>query len=142
MADTFTKAERSRIMAAVKSRNTSPELSVRRLLRSMGYSFRPHVRALPGTPDMVFPRLRKVIDVRGCFWHMHNCSRCRVPSSKRSYWIAKMRRNAARDKRTHRKLIRTGWRVLVLWECRINPTNEESLRVKILAFLEGDVNGH
>ena len=73
MADTFTRAERSRIMAAVKSKDTTPELSVRRLVHSLGYRFRLHVRTLPGTPDLVFPRLRKAINVNGCFWHLHGC---------------------------------------------------------------------
>ena len=104
MADTFTRSERSRIMAAVKSKDTTPELLVRRLVHSLGYRYRLHVRSLPGTPDLVFPRLRKIINVNGCFWHMHGCARCRVPSSRRDYWIAKMQRNAARDKRTQREL--------------------------------------
>ncbi len=136
MADTFTQSERSRIMAAVKSKNTTTELIVRRLVHAMGYRFRLHVSNLPGTPDLVFPRLRKIIDVRGCFWHMHQCSRCRIPSSRRGYWIAKMRRNAARDKRTHRQLRRAGWRPMVIWECQIIREKREKLRTKILAFLD------
>jgi DNA mismatch endonuclease (patch repair protein) len=95
-------------MAAVKSKNTTPELAVRRLVHAMGYRYRLHVSKLPGTPDLVFPRLRKIIDVRGCFWHMHNCPRCRIPSLRRGYWIAKMLRNAARDKRTQGQLRRAG----------------------------------
>jgi len=135
MTDTFSKIERSRIMAAVKSRDTTPELFVRRLVHSLGYRYRLHVRALPGTPDLVFPRLRKVINVNGCFWHMHGCARCRVPSSNRDYWIAKMRRNAARDKRTERKLRRDGWGVMVIWECQINSVGKDRLRNRIAAFL-------
>ena len=138
MADTFTEAERSRIMAAVKSRDTTPELWVRRLVHSLGFRYRLHVRALPGTPDLVFPRLRKVINVNGCFWHMHRCPRCRVPSSRRDYWIAKMQRNAARDKRTRRQLRRSGWGVMVVWECQISPSRLERLRARIMAFLEKD----
>ena len=93
MTDTVTKSERSRIMAAVKSKDTTPELVVRRLVHSMGYRYRLHVRSLPGIPDMVFPRLRKVININGCFWHLHGCSRCRIPSSRRRYWVAKLQRN-------------------------------------------------
>ena len=136
MTDTFTKAERSRIMAAVKSRDTTPELAVRRLVHSLGYRFRLHVRSLPGTPDLVFPRLRKIINVNGCFWHLHGCARCRVPSSRRSYWTAKLERNAARDKRTQRELRRNGWQVLVLWECQINSAKQQRLQTRIVAFLE------
>ena len=123
-------------MAAVKSRDTTPELAVRRLVHSLGYRDRLHVRSLPGTPDLVFPRLRKIINVNGCFWHLHGCARCRVPSSRRSYWIAKLQRNAARDKRTHRDLRRSGWQVLVLWECQISPAKQMRLQTRVVAFLE------
>lgn len=135
--DTFTKSERSRIMAAVRSKDTTPELLVRKLVHSLGYRYRLHVRSLPGTPDLVFPRLRKIINVNGCFWHMHDCGRCRVPSSRREYWIAKMRRNAARDKQTQRELRQSGWRVMVIWECQTR--HEARLRSKVSAFLDKDV---
>lgn len=102
--DTFTKSERSRIMAAVKSKDTSPELAVRRLVHAMGYRYRLHVHSLPGNPDLAFPRLRKVSNVNGCFWHLHGCPRCRILSSRRRCWVAKLGRNAARDKRTRRQL--------------------------------------
>jgi len=139
VTDTVSKRERSRIMAAVKSKDTTPELLVRRVAHSLGYRYRLNVRSLPGTPDLVFPRLRKIINVNGCFWHMHGCPRCRVPSSRRGYWTAKMRRNVARDKRTRRELRRSGWRVMVIWECQISPKREDRLRAKIVAFLEKDV---
>jgi DNA mismatch endonuclease, patch repair protein len=136
MTDTFTKAERSRIMAAIKSRDTTPELTVRRLVHSLGYRYRLHVRSLPGTPDLVFPRLRKVINVNGCFWHLHRCAHCRVPSSRRSYWIAKLERNAARDVRTVRELRRSGWQVMVIWECQIGAAKQARLRARIVKFLK------
>ncbi len=139
MADTFTIAERSRIMAAVKSKDTTPELFVRRLVHSLGYRYRLHVRSLPGTPDLVFPRLRKIINVNGCFWHMHNCGRCRIPSSRQDYWVAKLQRNADRDRRTLRKLRRSGWRVLVVWECQVLARREKRLKDRIVAFLDKDV---
>ncbi|MBN1911438.1 MAG: DNA mismatch endonuclease Vsr [Pirellulales bacterium] len=140
MGDTVSQSERSRIMAAVKSRDTSPELLVRKLAHSLGYRYRLHVRSLPGTPDLVFPRLRKIINVNGCFWHMHSCGRCRIPSSRRDYWIAKMERNAARDRRTTRALRKDGWRVLVIWECQTLSWEEDRLRDKIAAFLEEEVD--
>jgi DNA mismatch endonuclease (patch repair protein) len=90
---------------------------------------------LPGRPDLVFPRLRKIIDVRGCFWHLHGCPRCRVPSSRRSYWLPKLQRNADRDKATVRKLRRAGWQVLVVWECQ--TAGLEALERKIARFLIG-----
>ncbi|MDI6451155.1 very short patch repair endonuclease [Anaerobaca lacustris] len=109
----------------IRSEDTTSELFVRRLVHSLGYRYRLHVRSLPGTPDLVFPRLRKVINVNGCFWHMHGCPRCRVPSSRRDYWIGKMQRNAARDKRTRRQLQRDGWGVMVIWECQIRLSHKE-----------------
>jgi DNA mismatch endonuclease (patch repair protein) len=138
MADTVSESERSRIMAAVKSKDTAPEWLVRRLVHSLGYRYRLHVRSLPGTPDLVFPRLRKIINVNGCFWHLHGCARCRVPSSRRRYWTAKLQRNAARDKRTERELRQIGWRVMVIWECQIGPPCVNRLRARIIRFLDMD----
>ena len=109
MSNKITMAERSRIMAAVKSKHTTPELVVRRLMHSLGYRYRLHSGTLPGTPDLAFPSRRKVVNVHGCFWHMHTCGRCRIPSSRRPYWIAKMQRNAARDKRIDASLRKAGW---------------------------------
>src|SRR5260370_28556593 len=116
MVDKLTKAARSRVMAAVKSKDTTPELVVRRLVHRMGFRYRLHDSSLPGCPDLVLPRLRKIIIVNGCFWHMHLCGRCRIPSSRRSYWVKKLRRNAMRDKQNMRALRHAGWKTLVVWE--------------------------
>jgi len=133
MADTFTPAERSRIMAAVKSKDTTPEPIVRRLVLALGYRPRLHDDSLPGTPDLVFPRRRKVIIVNGCFWHLHGCPRCRMPASRRGYWLSKLGRNAARDKRVRRALRAAGWQVLVVWECQVRRAN---LAERLRRFLE------
>ena len=117
--DTVTPKERSRIMSLIRSKDTKPELVVRRLVHSLGYRFRLHVTTLPGTPDLVFASRRKVILVSGCFWHGHSCGRCRIPTSRRAYWISKIERNRLRDRRTHRQLKRLGWDLLVVWECEI-----------------------
>src|SRR5438477_9336664 len=114
--------------AAVKSGDTKPELAVRRLVHALGYRFRLHVRSLPGAPDLVFPRLRKVIFVSGCFWHRHTCGRCRIPSTRRAYWLAKIDRNAARDRRVQRALRRLGWGVMVVWECQTTAAKRDRLR--------------
>jgi DNA mismatch endonuclease (patch repair protein) len=135
VADTFTKAERSRIMAAVKSGDTTPELIVRRLVHALGYRFRLHVRSLPGSPDIVFPRLRKVIFVSGCFWHRHTCGRCRIPATRRAYWVAKINRNAARDQRVQRALRRLGWGVMVVWECQTRSVMSSRLQTRLRRFL-------
>lgn len=103
---------------------------VRRLVHSLGYRYRLHVQALPGTPDLVFPRLRKIINVSGCFWHMHACGRCRVPSSRRDYWIAKLTRNKERDHRNRRALRRLGWDVLTIWECQTRNADRLSKTIK------------
>lgn len=123
-------------MAAVKSKDTTPELLVRRLVHSLGYRYRLHVRSLPGTPDLVLPRLRKIILVNGCFWHLHGCKQCRVPSSRRRYWTAKLQRNAERDNETRRELQRAGWRLLVVWECQTTPKKRAALIGRIRRFLD------
>jgi DNA mismatch endonuclease (patch repair protein) len=135
MADTFTKAERSRIMAAVKGKDTKPEMLVRKLVWRLGARYRLHARRLPGCPDLVFASQRKVIFVHGCFWHRHSCQDGRsMPASHVNYWRQKFGRNRARDAKCRRKLARMGWRVLTVWECqtRSRPRLESRLR-KFLA---------
>lgn len=135
MADNVSKKERSRVMRLVRSTDTTPELFVRKIVHSLGFRFRLHVRELPGTPDLVFPRLRKVINVSGCFWHMHSCGRCRIPTTRREYWIAKLERNARRDQRTNADLRKAGWDVLTVWECQTTPARRNALKRRLLRFL-------
>ena len=122
-------------MAAVKSKNTSPELIVRRIVHKLGYRYRLHVAALPGAPDLVLPRLQKVITVNGCFWHKHGCGRCRIPATRREYWVAKIERNARRDRRNRRRLARLGWQVLVVWECQTTTAHQQRLEAMLTRFL-------
>jgi len=136
MPDNVSVAERSRIMAAVKSKDTTPEMVVRRLVHSMGFRYRLHDKSLPGKPDLVFTSRQKVINVHGCFWHMHSCGRCRIPASRRGYWTDKLQGNALRDKRNQQRLRRAGWNVLVVWECQAFPTKLKQLRARIASFLE------
>lgn len=117
MSDSVSVAMRFRIMAAIKSKDTSPKTIVRRLVHSPGYRYRLHGKTPPGKPDLVFSTRHKVIELRGCFWHMHSCGRCRIPTSRRAYWTAKIVPNAARDKYNQQSLRRAGWSVLVVWEC-------------------------
>src|SRR5690606_7503098 len=124
-----TAAQRSRIMRAVKSRDTKPELTVRRLLHSMGYRYRLHRPDLPGKPDIVFASHRKVIFIHGCFWHGHDCARgARVPATNKDYWLAKIGRNVARDQKSLAALADAGWTTLVLWECELGEGLQERLR--------------
>jgi len=128
--DTVTKRRRSEIMARVRGKNTVPEMRVRRLVYSMGYRYRLHVRSLPGTPDLVFRKARKLIFVHGCFWHRHTgCVLARWPKSRTSFWREKLQANKARDRRNLRRLRRAGWRVLVVWECQLLKTLPLSKRI-------------
>ncbi len=128
---------RSALMARVKGKDTKPELVVRRLLHSLGYRFRLHRRDLPGTPDIVFPSRRGVIEVRGCFWHRHPDPGCRnavLPRTRTDWWIAKLDRNVMRDQLNDNTLQEAGWRVLVLWECEVRG-DQKALAEKLGEFL-------
>ena len=122
MADIVNEKRRSEIMAKIRSKGTKPEMTVRRLLHSMGYRYKLHVAGLPGKPDIVFPARRKVIEVRGCFWHQHEdpaCGIVRRPKSNRDYWLPKLERNVERDAKQEAELRALGWDVLVVWECEV-----------------------
>jgi DNA mismatch endonuclease (patch repair protein) len=122
---------RRRTMQAVKSKDTVPEMVVRRLVYRMGYRYRLHRDELPGKPDLVFPRLRCVIFVHGCFWHGHTCARGnRVPKNNRPYWVRKIGRNKLRDQENISRLKAQGWRSLVVWECDLRQAGklERNLR--------------
>lgn len=135
MADTISKEQRSRVMAAVKSAGTAPEAAVRRLVYSLGYRYRLNVGNLPGRPDLVFKGRRKVIQVHGCFWHRHRgCKRATIPASNVEYWTCKLDANVRRDKRSVQSLRRDGWRVLVVWECQL--ARPAALATRIGRFLE------
>lgn len=107
-------------MSRVRSRDTKPEVKIRSLLHALGFRFRLCDRSLPGTPDIVLKRHKTVIFVNGCFWHRHkNCSRATIPEAHREFWEAKFARNVARDERVRKELRELGWRVIVVWECRV-----------------------
>jgi DNA mismatch endonuclease (patch repair protein) len=126
-----TPEQRSRIMRAVKGGGTTPELLVRRLVHRMGYRFRLNRKDLPGKPDLVFPRLRKVVFVHGCFWHGHDCARgARVPVQNRDYWTQKVARNKARDESVPASLKLLGWKSLVIWECETKGLGKVEKRLK------------
>lgn len=134
MADSFSSAKRSAVMRAVKGKDTTPELVVRRLTHALGFRYRLHDANLPGKPDLVFPARKKVIFVHGCFWHWHNCKRGRrMPKTRSEYWTQKLARNVQRDRRHRVTLKRAGWDVLVIWECQTR--NTEQLQTKIQGFL-------
>jgi DNA mismatch endonuclease Vsr len=128
---------RRRNLAAVAGKDTAPELRVRRLLHRMGFRFRLHRRDLPGTPDIVLVARRKIVEVRGCFWHRHPDPACRnavLPRVRAEWWSAKLARNVARDERNLAALRDAGWSVLVLWECEAK--DEAALSARLRSFLE------
>ncbi|HVT14709.1 MAG TPA: very short patch repair endonuclease [Thermoanaerobaculia bacterium] len=118
MTDSISPEARSRNMQRIRSKDTAPELAVRRALHGAGLRFRLHQNNLPGKPDLVLRKYRTVVFVHGCFWHQHpNCIHFGVPSSNQAYWAPKLERTAARDKAHREALEALGWRVLVIWEC-------------------------
>src|SRR4051812_37463047 len=120
--DRLAGERRSRLMAAVRGANTTPEMVVRRLVHRMGFRYRLHDARLPGKPDLVFPRLQAVILVHGCFWHGHTCRWGRAPKSNQSFWNEKRATNRKRDKRVITGLRTKGWRVLVVWGCQVRDS--------------------
>lgn len=126
-------------MAKVRGRDTKPEMVVRRLVHRMGFRYRLHDRRLPGAPDMVFPRLRKVVFVHGCFWHRHpdtSCKLARLPKSRLDFWLPKLQGNRERDLRHQAELGALGWRFHIVWECALRDI--EQLENELRAFLEED----
>lgn len=116
----YYKLNRSKNMSAIRSKNTIPEIKLRKALFKLGYRYRLYLKALPGKPDLVFKSKKAVIFVNGCFWHHHiNCSRAFLPHSNLEYWIPKINRNVQRDKENIEKLTNLGWRVLIVWECAL-----------------------
>lgn len=106
-------------MAAIKSKNTKPELWLRKRLHALGFRYRLNVKDLPGKPDVVLPKYRTAIFVNGCFWHMHDCEVFRLPSTRTKWWYEKLSKNQQRDIKNQELLLHDGWRVLVVWECAI-----------------------
>ena len=125
---------RSRTMRAVRATNTAPEIAVRRLIHRMGYRFRLHRKDLPGKPDVVLPKLHKVVFVNGCFWHGHDCPRgARAPKTNPEYWSKKITGNRLRDRANTTALARIGWRATVVWECEVKQP--ELVERKLINFL-------
>jgi DNA mismatch endonuclease (patch repair protein) len=123
--------QRSKNMAAIRSKNTKPEIKVRKVLHSMGYRFRLHSKDLPGSPDIVLPKYKTVIFVHGCFWHRHeNCKYASTPKTRKEFWNKKFTENKKRDSEIQEKIKILDWRSVVIWECETK--NIENLRDKII----------
>lgn len=139
--DTVDEKTRSKIMSRVRSKDTGPELLVRKALHKQGFRYRLHPKNLPGHPDMVFPRYRAVIFVHGCFWHRHGCHLSTSPKTHQDFWKEKFEANVKRDRRIQEELRSSGWRILTIWECALEgkmklPTEE--LLEKVCCWLKGD----
>ena len=128
--DIWDKKKRSAVMAKIRSKDTKPELIVRRYLWSRGYRFRKNVRALPGTPDIVLRKYGVAIFVHGCFWHGHEVDK-HIPAAHHDYWEKKITRNKERDQKNKQALMRMGWTVVTIWECQLKPKTRESTLLEL-----------
>ena len=138
--DTVDCQTRSKIMASVGQKNTGAELVLRRALHKIGLRYNLHDRSLPGSPDLAFTRFHAVIFVHGCYWHSHGCYRSTVPKTRHRFWTEKFRANKSRDKRNASSLLKSGWRVLTVWECVLLGKNAwpvHELTTQVCAWLHG-----
>ena len=133
MADVHDKKTRSYNMSRIRSRDTKPEMVVRRLCHSLGLRYRVHVKTLPGKPDLVFPKHHTIIQVHGCYWHCHDCKYGKVvPKTNTEKWQNKRQGNVERDQRNTLELENLGWRVIVVWECETRDLTDLNRRIKRL----------
>jgi len=133
MIDRVSEKTRSYIMSREGSKDTGPEMTVRRMLHRLGYRYRLHRGDLPGSPDLVFRKRRKVVFVHGCFWHGHDCRGGRLPESKADYWLPKIAANRKRDAACIARLEALGWDSFVVWQCRLREPAR--LRSRLVAYL-------
>ena len=127
MVDKIEKKARSANMSKIRSKDTKPELKVRRILHKLGYRFRLHRKDIPGRPDIVLPKHKTVVFVNGCFWHRHDsCREASRPKSNSEYWETKLNRNVERDIRNHSTLRKDNWKVIVFWECELERDTESN----------------
>ena len=126
-------------MSKIGPKNSKPEIFIRKLIHNLGYRFRLHRKDLPGKPDLVFPKYRKVIFVHGCFWHGHKrCNKSKLPETNTAFWKEKISKNIKRDFANYNDLKSLGWNYLVLWQCQIKKNNIEQLKQKVVSFLNGE----
>ena len=129
MPDNHTREERRYNMSRIKSKDTKPEITIRKELFARGFRYRKNVRSLPGCPDIVFPKYRKIILIHGCFWHKHDCGKFNWPTTNSEYWMNKINRNVERDQANKKALEKQGWDVLTVWECQLKKKRlDETIR--------------
>ena len=138
MMDVLSPIQRSYCMSRIRGKDTKPEMVIRRLVHALGYRFRLHARGLPGSPDLVLPRHKKIVFVHGCFWHRHRCRYGQaMPTTRSAFWRSKLEATKVRDIRNRKELGRLGWEVLVIWECQTRKP-ERLLRRVVQFLLSGD----
>ena len=139
MSDILTKEQRHRCMSNVKSKNTKPEIMVRKFLFSNGYRYRVNRKDLPGKPDIVLPKYKTVVFINGCFWHGHpKCKYATIPATNRDFWLAKINGNVVRDKLTREKLSQLGWKVIDIWQCQLKPHEKETTLNQLISNLSNE----
>lgn len=137
MTDRVDAVARSRIMASVRSKNTKPEIILRKALFSLGFRYRLHSGSLPGKPDLVLPKFKAVIFINGCFWHWHGCKHSRLPSENYEYWLSKISKNRERDQKNYERLIEQQWRILIVWECALSKSGIANSVRRVESWLKG-----
>lgn len=131
MTDVVDVETRSRMMSSIRSKNTSPELLIRKALHARGFRFRVHVKNLPGTPDIVLPKYKAAVFIHGCFWHGHSCRYFKMPKTRQEFWIGKIDKNQERDERQLNALRALNWRTLVIWECAVRTMQKQESQLLI-----------
>lgn len=133
MSDNLTPSQRQRCMSHIRSKDTKPEIIIRRFLFAKGLRFRLHAKQLPGKPDLTFPKYKTIVFIDGCFWHSHeNCKYSKLPKTNVDYWIKKLENNKLRDEANEKKLEEMGWRVIRIWECEIKNASSRLPRLESL----------
>lgn len=139
MADVLTQQKRSEVMSKIRSKNTKPELIVRRFLFAQGFRFRLHQETLPGRPDIILKKFNSIVFVNGCFWHGHdNCKHFNMPQSRLEYWVPKIKKNISKDLEVKKQLRKLGWNVFTIWECQLKTRKVE----KTLSTLKKRISRH
>ena len=140
MVDNLTKDQRSKNMSRIRSKNTKPEMIVRKKLHSLGYRYRLHKKELPGKPDIFLKKFNLAIFVNGCFWHQHGCKKTSKPKSNKNYWTEKLKKKVITDKKNKKTLLNMGFNVLTMWECEIVKNGETLEKFIIKKFKNYHLN--
>lgn len=141
MADIVDAATRSRMMAGIQSKNTKPEILIRKALHAKGLRYSLHSNHLPGKPDIVMPKWRVVIFVHGCFWHWHGCNLSKTPATRTAFWTSKLAANRQRDGLAAQKLLAADWRIATVWECATRGSNARNTLPRLIEILNLWIRG-